>query len=121
MKTRKQTAPAPTTLVDSAMVRPWLRVPDKLVEIQDFFQQGATELPFNSVLRGRFPVPPADLTERAQAFIAAGGPQAAGVAETLRVIGLLDGIEKASNNFVALIRRARLALSQQIVDVLDAS
>ena len=32
MKTRKQTAPAPTTLVDSAMVRPWLRVPDKLVE-----------------------------------------------------------------------------------------
>lgn len=122
MKSPSKSPTAEQKVETPALVKPWLNkvVARKLTEAETYFLTMATELPFNSIVRGRFPVPREDLLARARAAVAAGGSEA-----RLEVLGglcdriqTLTGIEKNLNHFAALIRRGRLALSQQLEELL---
>lgn len=124
MKAPKKSAPAPAKSETTALVKPWLNkaVARKLVEAETYFLNAATELPFNSIVRGRFPVPKDDLLVRARAALTvstidpAMGEVMGGLTDRIQT---LVGIEKNLNHFAALIRRGRLALSQQLEDLLQ--
>lgn len=104
----------------------WLskRIKTRIEEGQTFLIDLATDLPFNSVLRGRVAPPKEEVISRALPLAAVlrrfGGQLPATVVDATyleerhELLGKLRGFEKAGENFLGLIRRTRAVVAAQL-------